>query len=101
MEEPKKASTASDMMRNGRAAWKSASASTRCSVKPRNRAAAKPSAVPKTAESTVAPKAMISETRIDWISRDSTSRPSSSVPSQCFSVPGADSRLVRSIAVMS
>ena len=77
-------------------AWKSVSISTNCSTAPRKCAARKPSVVPTTAEIAVAPKAISSEMRIETSSRDSTSRPSSSVPSQCATLPGAESRLRRS-----
>ena len=89
------------MIMKGSAAWKSAGAMTRCSTQPRNCEARKPSAVPNTADRSVAPKAISSDTRIDWIRRDSTSRPSSSVPSQWPGVPIGASRADRSMRVMS
>ena len=52
----------------------------------------------------VAPNAIISEMRMLSMSRDSTSRPNSSVPSGCAAVPpknmGGDKRLRRSNWVM-
>ncbi len=93
---PKNASTDKARIRNGIAAWKSASISTNCSTQPRKCAARKPSSVPKVAEMMVAPKATISEIRTETISRDRTSRPSSSVPSQCSVWKGGASLLRRS-----
>src|SRR5690606_27671663 len=55
---------------------------------------------PNTAEMIVAPNAMSSEMRMDSIRRESTSRPSSSVPSQCCTFPGTARRFFRSKAVM-
>ena len=55
-----------------------------------------PMATPSTPASATAAAATVSDTRAPCTARDSRSRPSSSVPSQCFQV-GEDSRLAASI----
>ena len=69
------------MIMKGMAACASITIKIACSTLPRMKAARNPSATPIAAETSVATKAMLRLIRIEAISRESTSRPSSSVPS--------------------
>ena len=84
-------------------AWKSISIRITASTLPRKCAATKPMAVPKAAAIMVPKKAISRLSRIDMMSRESTSRPSSSLPSGCAHLPpmntGGSRRARRSKAV--
>ena len=92
-----------NVIMNGMLAWKSMAISTTCSTPLRKCAARKPSAVPSVAAMIVPNSAISRLMRIDMMRRESTSRPSSSVPSRCAQVPpiraGGASRAFRSSAV--